>query len=97
MEKIDGVDLGNLVSDVAAGIVTDRRNQASGLIKQQLQKVEQLAKDIVAAEKDLEKKKGKLTQAQGKIDKIKAGDWTVLTELAKQNKGNKKDNDCCKS
>ena len=88
MEKIENVDLGNLVTEASNEIIDARRKQAAGIIKQQLQRIEQLVTDISNAEKELKKKRDKLTKAQEKIDKIKAGDWSLLAENNGQTKNN---------
>lgn len=82
--EIEGVNLADLVDSVSTDLVNERRKQASGVIKQQLQRMEQLNIDIKNAEKELKKKSEKLAKAQTKMDRIKSGDWSVLNEISKQ-------------
>lgn len=84
MKEIEDVNLKELVENVSQDLLTERRKQAAGIIKQQLQKIEQLVKDISNTEKDLKKKKEKLTKAQDKIDKVKGGNWQILSEIDNQ-------------
>jgi hypothetical protein len=59
-----------------------------------LQRVEQLAIDVRKAKKDLESKEGKLVKAQAKIDNIKEGDWSLLSEKKDgPSKGNPNNNE----
>ena len=85
LEKVEDLDLGQLVEEVSSDMVQERTRQAAGLIKKQLQRMEQLSKDIVAAKKELKSKQDKLVKAQDTIDKIRSGDWKVLAQLDNQN------------
>jgi len=51
-----------------------------------LQRIEQLVCDVNSGEKELKKKKEKLAKAQEKIDKIKSGNWQVLSEIDNKNR-----------
>ena len=84
-EKIEGVDLSDLVTEAAGAVLSERRKQAAGMIKQLLQRVEGAASDIRDLEKQIARKRESMGKAQAKIDKLKAGDWSVLAELARQN------------
>ena len=87
MEKIDGVNLSDLVEESSTELVAEKRRKVAGMIKQQLQRVEQLSVDVKELEKQLKGKKEKLEKALAKIKKVKEGDWSVLME----NKEGKKD------
>ena len=80
MEKLENVDLSALVEDSSKELMDEKRKQAAGLIKVQLQRIEQLSLDVRNAERTLKKKQEALAKAQQKIDKIKAGDWSLLAE-----------------
>ena len=84
IKKIEGLDLSDLVTEVSTDLVNERRKQAAGVIKKQLQKLEQLNIDVKNAEKELKKKTESLAKAQNKVDRIKSGDWSVLNEISKQ-------------
>ena len=87
MDKIDGIDLAELVKDSAQDLMKEKRVGAANIVKNHLQRVEQLAIDIRTLEKELKNKKDKLVKAQSKIDKIKAGDWSVLAQKEDGPKG----------
>ncbi|KKK98742.1 hypothetical protein LCGC14_2639720 [marine sediment metagenome] len=87
MEKINNVDLSQLVEESAEKLVAEKRNKAASLVKQELQRIEQLKIDIKKIDKDRKNKQDKLDKAQAKMDKIKNGDWSVLAE-PKENQGN---------
>ena len=80
MEKIENVNLSELVEESSKELVADRRKQAASIVKKHLQRAEQLAVDVRQAEKSLNKKKEMLKKAQEKINKIKEGDWSLLAE-----------------
>ena len=80
MEEIKGVNLSKLVEESSEELIADKRKMASGLVKQQLQRMEQLAIDIKNLKKQLRNKEEKLEKAQLKINKIKDGDWSLLVE-----------------
>jgi hypothetical protein len=91
MEKIENIDLNNLVQEVSEQLLDDRRKMAAGIIKKELQKIEQLIIDIKKAEREVKSKQEKLKKAQEKIDKIKSGDWSCLNESNQQNEQGKQD------
>lgn len=84
MESIPEVNLVDLVRASAEGILDERRLGVSGQIKQMLQKYEQLSLDVRSAEKALEQKKKSLEQHAAKVTKLRAGDWSVLTEAKEE-------------
>ena len=88
MEKLENVDLSALVEDSSKELMDEKRKQAAGLIKVQLQRIEQLSLDVRNAERTLKKKQEALAKAQQKIDKIKAGDWSLLAEQKDNSKEN---------
>jgi seryl-tRNA synthetase len=91
MEKIEGIELDELVSDVASELVNDRRKQAASAIKVQLQKVEQLAADMKLLNKQLKEKQKKFDEVVARIEKIKGGDWSLLAEPKDGQDSNKQD------
>lgn len=80
MEPIKNVNLFDLVKETSEQMIQERRKQAANLIKKELQRAEQLARDIKNLEKELNSKKSKLSTAQMRIDKIREGDWSLLIE-----------------
>ncbi len=87
MDKLEDVDLAQLVEESSKELMVSKRYDAANIIKNHLQRVEQLAIDVRTAEKALVKKKEKLAKAQAKIDKIKEGDWSLLAEKEDGPKG----------
>jgi cell division septum initiation protein DivIVA len=78
MEKIEGLDPAQFVSEVATSLVEERKRQAANIIKQQLQRIETLSGELKQAQKQVTKCTEKIAAAQAKIDKFKSGDWSVL-------------------
>lgn len=82
MEKVEGVNLNELVAEASKELFAEtnywRRRQAAGLIKKLLQQREELASDVKRLEKDIQREREALENFQVKIDKIKAGDWSLL-------------------
>jgi len=93
MKQIDGVNLVELVEESSKELISAKRNEAANLIKNHLQRVEQLALDVRKAEKELKKKSEALKKAQDKIDKIKAGDWSQLADKQDGPKGHNQGSD----
>ena len=87
MKQIDGVNLEELVKESSVALISDKRKEAANLVKNHLQRIEQLALDVRKAEKELKKKTEALKKAQEKMDKIKAGDWGLLSEKQDGPKG----------
>ncbi len=80
MEKLENVNLSELVVEASDALLTEKRNAAASSIKKHLQRVEQLAIDVRKIEKELKSKREKLVKAQAKIEKIKEGDWSLLAD-----------------
>jgi uncharacterized protein HemX len=87
IDPIEGVDLSELVKEASTELMAEKRRQASNIIKNHLQREEQLVLDIRQLEKNLKGKKDKLAKAQIKINKIKEGDWSLLVEKKDGPKG----------
>lgn len=90
MEEFKNINLEKLVEEASVDILDERRKSAANAVKIQLQRIEQLAIDVKNLKKDLNKKEEKLKAAQGKIDKVKGGDWKVLSDLIEQKKKGEK-------
>lgn len=80
MDKIKDINLTDVVQESAKELIAERRKMVGNQIKQLLQRVEGLARFVVVGERELKKIKDKLSSAQAKIDKLKAGDWSILEE-----------------
>jgi outer membrane murein-binding lipoprotein Lpp len=92
MEKLENVNLAELVVEASDALLTEKRNGAASSIKKHLQRVEQLAIDVRKLEKELKSKKEKLAKAQAKIEKIKEGDWSLLADKDDSPKKNSHNN-----
>ena len=77
---MDNVDLSQLVEESSEELIADKRKRAASIIKAHLQRIEGLALDVRNAERELNKKKEKLEKAQQKLNKIKEGDWSLLSD-----------------
>lgn len=84
MDAVENVDLAQLTADVATQLIDEKRRSIAGLVKQMLQRAEQLAADIKKLEKEAQGKRGQLAQALAKIEKLRVGDWSVLEEPKRQ-------------
>jgi hypothetical protein len=93
MEKLENVNLAELVVEASEALLAEKRNTAASIIKKHLQRVEQLAIDVHKVEKELKSKKEKLVKAQAKINKIKEGDWSLIAEQKDGPKKGGQDND----
>jgi len=80
MDPIEGVELAELTKEMAAEVVAENRRRAGGQIKKLYQRIMGLTSDIKNKETELRKLREKLRTAQAKIDKLRAGDWSVLDE-----------------
>ncbi|KKN83581.1 hypothetical protein LCGC14_0298200 [marine sediment metagenome] len=80
MEQVKDVDLAELVDSSEGEIFAEKQRSVAGLVKKLLQRQEILAKEVMAAEKSLAKKKEGLFKVEVKITKLRDGDWSVLQE-----------------
>jgi hypothetical protein len=80
MEPIKGIDLGELVNISSEQLLHDYRVEIGGKIKKLLVKCEVLPRDIKKLETELEKVRKSYKEALDKVEKLKAGDWSVLNE-----------------
>ncbi len=80
MEKIEGVDLTQLVVESAEELVAEKRKRVGGAIKSLLLAAEQMQMEIRRGKQELQKKEEKLTKTLEKVAKLKAGDWSVLQD-----------------
>lgn len=79
-EPIEGVNLKDVVEEAATELLVERRHQATSLIKNFLMKVEGVTTEIKQLESQLVGKKETLTKTLDKIERLKKGDWSLLSE-----------------
>lgn len=84
MEKIEGVKLDELVTEASTELLQERRRGASSLIKKLLIYSEGLVDSIKRKEAELKGLRKKLSTQKEKIERLRAGDWSVLVENAEE-------------
>lgn len=82
------IDLSSLVSEVSRNFIIQRREEVAKLLQNQFSKMNGLLKDIKNGEAELNKKKENLKQVQDKINKIRSGDWDVISKIENEGKNN---------
>jgi len=80
MKPIPSLNLTDLLEGAANALLIEKRHDAESRIKQILIRQEKLAESINATENDLKKLNAKWQKSVAKINKLKAGDWSVLNE-----------------
>jgi hypothetical protein len=80
--KFDASEIVNLAAEEA--VQEEKRNRVSRIRKLFL-KIEQLQIDVKMDKDKLAKKEAKLKVNLDLMDKLKAGDWSVLSTLEQQN------------
>ena len=81
MNPVENVNLQSVVGAAATELLDEKRRGVAGIVKQILQRSEQLAGDVKGLESQLAKKRGQLEQSLAKVEKLRAGDWSVLQEV----------------
>ena len=92
MEKIEEVDLKELVTEASAELLQQRRKGASSLIKKMLIYSEGVIESIRCKKTELKGLEKILQTQTEKMARLRSGDWSVLVEKTKE-KENAKDND----
>jgi len=82
------IDLSILVSEVSRNFIVQRRDEVSKLLLNQFSKMNGILVDIKKNEAELNKKKENLKQVQEKINKIRSGDWEVISRIENEGKNN---------
>lgn len=90
MKAIQDTNPADLVAEATHQLIEERRHGASTAIKQILIRQEQLTQKINAGENQLKKDRESLEKGRARIERLKAGDWSVLTDEAKDQQGNAK-------
>ncbi len=80
MKEIKEFDLKDLVKEASEIVLKERGDKIVGIIRKTILKAEQLKKDILSLNKELNQKSEKLTKMLDLLDKAKNGDWSVLKE-----------------
>ena len=80
MEKIDEVDLKQLVEEVKRDFKGERTRKAKRQIRHIIQGLEKTEKEITAMKKEIEKKEKNMTRGREKIKKVREGAWHLLSD-----------------
>lgn len=80
MQKIEGVQLEEVIKDAANELFEEDRLKVNRAIKQVLYRVNGLKLELKEVEKKKSQIEEKLQKAEQKMEKIGQGDWSVLTE-----------------
>lgn len=78
MEKIDGLDLGAIAAQAELEILAEKKAQVAALITRILRDIELWAKQAERLQRDADRLRQKVTQGMEKINKLRAGDWSVI-------------------
>lgn len=80
MKPVADLDLKDLLKEASIDLLTERRRGVNGKIKVLLIKVEDLAQRKARLTSELAKADESYKKALESIEKLKAGDWSVLQE-----------------
>ncbi len=80
MQKIEGVEIGDLVQEASKQILLAQKDEVLDLVKKLIQKAHGLTEDVKRAKHELKGKEDKLAKTLARIEKLRAGDWSALQE-----------------
>lgn len=83
MKAIDGIDLKDLVTETMKELVAEKQRSVQGFIKDLLKRYEYLILEVDQKRKQLVQAEDSLKKTKEKIDKLQAGDWSMLELLIK--------------
>lgn len=83
-DEIKGVDLTALVSEVSDNIVEEKKKSAKGMIRELFYKYEGIEKEIRDLTKQLEAKKTQRDKINDRVERLRNGDWSILSEPPKE-------------
>lgn len=91
MKPIEGLEneLGNIFSEVQAERLTEQRKAIRGKVNGIYTNILGWQQGKARADTESKKLAEKIAAAQAKLEKIKAGDWSVLQEDQKEGDGKK--------
>lgn len=76
-------DLALLTQTASDNLIHERRTEVDSSIRNIFRRYEILIEEEKRAETALKKVRDRRAQAQGRLDRLKAGDWSALVELEK--------------
>lgn len=80
MKQIEDTDLTELAKEATTELIVEQRNEARNLIRSLFQRRIALAEEGKRKEAELAKLKKKLESTDARIARLRAGDWSVLSE-----------------
>ena len=80
MKPIENTTPGELLSEAATQLINEQKHAAVSQIKDALRRVAQLSNDIRTMQQSIEKKQRELDGANGRLEKLRSGDWSVLQD-----------------
>ena len=80
MKPIENIPITELIEEASRQVIAEKKKGATNLIMESLRRIEQVSRDITVCERELEKKRKELDGLNGKMEKLKGGDWSVLVE-----------------
>jgi hypothetical protein len=81
MRAIEGVATQDLVAQAAQQLIDEQKHAAVNQIKDVLKRIAQLSNDLKTMQESAAKKEKELNGAKGMLEKLRAGDWSVLCEI----------------
>jgi hypothetical protein len=88
MKQIENTELKDLLESAAQNLLLEKRKDAESRIKGILIRQEAMADAIRAKENELKKLREKMDKSTAKIDRLRKGDWTVLSEIEREENQN---------
>lgn len=80
MKAIENTTPEELLKEAATQLINEQKHAAVNQIKDTLKRIAQLSNDIKTMRQAVEKKQKELEGANGRLDKLRAGDWSVLQD-----------------
>ena len=80
MKPIEQTQPSDLLKEAAEQLINEQKHAAVAQIKDTLKSIAQLSNDIKTMTEALDKKQKELNGANGKLERFKNGDWSVLSE-----------------
>ncbi len=80
MKPIENTTPEELLKEAAAQLINEQKHFAISQIKDTLKRISQLSNDIKMMQQSLDKKQKELDGANGRLEKLRSGDWSVLQD-----------------
>lgn len=80
MDKIEGIDLGQLVKEAEADVLREQRDKVARAVRGIVADIGRWHEERATKATELEKLDEKIAKAKDKYQKLVNGDWSVLNE-----------------